>query len=443
MQPERRELVLEPGSTLGGYAIERLLGSGGMGVVVSARRLADDERVALKVPSGRHGIDPSTTRRLLREAESVKRLKNRHTARLLDVELVDEVPVLVLELLEGRDLAALLREDGRQPARRACAFVLQACEAVREAHQLGIVHRDLKPSNLFVLDSRDHRDPADTPMVKVLDFGLSKAFGTAADLGDDSTLTGSEAVVGSPRYMAPEVVRDAAVVDPRCDVWSLGVVLYELIAGEPPFSAATVAGVLARIVADPFEPLSRRGIEVPEELEALIARALEKDPERRFPSMGELMDALRPHAERSDTLGGAVGTVAAEPESPSRSGRAWLATLIAAAIGASFVAYRATRVDSDRDRPAAAQPSQKVETHVAPARAAVAERADSPPASDPDPLPSKPAASAPEAAPAARRAVAPRAKAAATTPERPRNPPPARSVFRPNGKVPLTIQTRK
>ncbi|HEV7557208.1 MAG TPA: serine/threonine-protein kinase, partial [Kofleriaceae bacterium] len=211
----------------GKYRIDRILGRGGMGIVASAAHVHLHNKVALKFLEPSFVADAKVVERFVREARAVAGLRGEHVCRVTDVGALDNgTPFIVMELLEGTDLARLLK-TGPVPVQRACSYVLQACVGVAEAHALDIVHRDLKPANLFLT----HR-PDGTPLVKVLDFGIAKAPTTN---GDDFSLTQTAGVLGSPGYMSPEQLRSSHDVDRRTDIWSLGVILYELVSGHPPF----------------------------------------------------------------------------------------------------------------------------------------------------------------------------------------------------------------
>lgn len=270
----------------GRYRVECVLGSGGMGAVLAARHLQLDEAVALKFLHPHLAADAVSVERFFREARAASRIKSEHVVRVHDVGTTEAgLPYLAMELLEGTDLGDLVAR-GPLPVPLAVDCVLQAAEALVEAHAEGIVHRDIKPSNLWLTQRRDG-----APLVKVLDFGISKLV----SVDGDAKLTDTRAVFGSPAYMSPEQIRSAKRVDHGTDVWALGVVLFELLSGRVPFDADNVTGVLAAITADPPQPLRAHRAELSPELERVVLSALEKDPARRA-SLRELASGLRPFA---------------------------------------------------------------------------------------------------------------------------------------------------
>src|SRR5262245_48550017 len=233
-----------PGHVLAGkYRVERVLGEGGMGVVVAARHLQLDQTVALKFLLPQAIANPEALGRFLREARNAVRLKSEHVARIIDVGTLDDgAPYIVMEFLEGSDLASVLAQQRALAIPVAADFLLQACDAIAEAHSLGIIHRDLKPQNLFVTRRHDGAS-----LIKVLDFGISKS--TA---GGDFTATRTQAVMGSPAYMSPEQMRSAKLVDARTDVWALGVILYQLVLGRVPWDAETFTELCIKVSMDPL-----------------------------------------------------------------------------------------------------------------------------------------------------------------------------------------------
>jgi eukaryotic-like serine/threonine-protein kinase len=279
----------QPGERIAGkYQIERVIGTGGVGMVVAARHLILGQTVALKflLPGAAH--DKNDVRRFEREAQSAVQLKNEHVCRVYDVgELEDGSPFIVLEYLEGQDLAHVLRSSGPLPIVEAVGHLLQVCEAVAEAHSLGMVHRDLKPSNFFLTYRHDG-----LPLVKVLDFGIAKYKIELEQ--QDVSLTQTRALLGSPVYMSPEQVRSARSVDSRSDIWSLGVCLFELLTDTVPFGGETVTGVAAAVATDPVPPIARHRPDVPEGLAHVIERCLAKHPEDRYQSVADLAEALAP-----------------------------------------------------------------------------------------------------------------------------------------------------
>jgi serine/threonine-protein kinase len=192
---------------------------------------------------------------------------------------------MVMEFLQGSDLSQYLERTGPLPIEEAVEYVLQACEALAEAHSLGIIHRDLKPANLF----RTVR-PDGTPAVKLLDFGISKV--TTAD----QSMTQTSSMMGSPLYMAPEQMTSAKHVDARADVWAIGVILHELVAAHTPFGGETVPELCAKILTQPPPPLRQLRPDAPPALERVILRCLEKDREARYPNVAALAADLRPFA---------------------------------------------------------------------------------------------------------------------------------------------------
>jgi len=264
----------------GKYRVDRILGIGGMGIVVEAMHLELDQRVALKfmLPEALTSVD--TTNRFLREARAAVRLRSEHICRVIDVGRLDNgAPYIVMELLEGYDFAHLLRH-GPLPITKAVAYLLQASSGIAEAHANGIVHRDLKPGNLFLTTGGDGE-----PLVKVLDFGISKSGGSSTKTND---------VMGSPAYMAPEQMASSKRVDARADVWALGVILYQAVSGKLPFEGESLPQVCMSVMSQPAIPVSRMRPDLPPDFAAVLMRCLEKQPEDRYQSVGTFAAALAP-----------------------------------------------------------------------------------------------------------------------------------------------------
>jgi serine/threonine-protein kinase len=277
----------------GKYAIERELGSGAMGIVVAARsvrpggRVPVGTRVAVKVMLPELAKNAELVERFKREAVAALKLRSQHVTRLLDIgQLPDGPPYMVMEYLQGASLTQILAQGGPLPLPRAVSFVLQACDALAEAHAMGIVHRDLKVENLFV-----EQDGERPQRIKVLDFGLAKLTAPG-----NLKLTASRVTMGSPQYMSPEQLRSSAAVDPATDVWSLGVCFYEMLTCSMPFDASSMPMLFTKILEEKAVPIRDRRADLPLEIEAIIERCLEKDPARRWASIDELAKALRPYA---------------------------------------------------------------------------------------------------------------------------------------------------
>lgn len=273
------------GDVLGNaYRVGRRIGSGGMADVYEAEHLRLGLLCAAKVlRPGRQAWD-TAVRRFLREARQLARLKSDYVVRVLDVSDADSpIPYFIMDLLDGQDLRALFQESGPLSSGRAVKLVRDACLGVAAAHGAGIVHRDLKPENLFVTYREDGEE-----VCKLLDFGVSKS--------SENTTTSNGALVGTMRYMAPEQVENAGAVTSRADVYSLGVILYEALAGRPPHAADSVERTLFKALNEAPAPLADVRPVSPG-LEAIVLRALSRDAADRFASALELAEALRPYSD--------------------------------------------------------------------------------------------------------------------------------------------------
>lgn len=273
----------------GKYRIEKLLAEGGMGVVYLATHLQLDEKVAIKFLrtefTGPQGGELAG--RFLREARASAKIKSEHVVRVHDVGSIDTgAPYIVMEFLTGKDLDQIVSQHGFLPIPQAIDYVLQACEALAEAHHIGIVHRDLKPANLFLMHRADG-----SPCVKVLDFGISK-FKDATSNTPDMGMTKTHAVMGSPRYMSPEQMRSSRDVDARADIWAIGIILYELLAGTVPFNGESMPQICAAILEETPKKLRTLRPELTAELDAIVSKCLAKKPDDRFANVAHLARAL-------------------------------------------------------------------------------------------------------------------------------------------------------
>lgn len=285
---------IQPGEVLAGkYRLDRIIATGGMGVIVQAHHLALDETVAIKFLNPGEGLKEESLVRFEREARASFKLQGEHACRVYDVGRHDELPYMVMEYLEGQDLGYLLEDQVPHATADAVDFILQATEAVAEAHAHGIIHRDLKPENLFLA-----RRPDGRTTIKVLDFGLSKLSATGE--GRERTVTRTQQIMGTPEYMSPEQWMSARDVGPASDQWSLGVILYELLTGQQPFHEDNFARLCARVLRGDIEPIGTYRNDVPAPLEAAVMRALTKDPDRRFPHLGAFAKAIAPYGHERD-----------------------------------------------------------------------------------------------------------------------------------------------
>jgi len=403
----------------GKYRVESIVGRGGMGLVVAARQEPAGTRVAVKLLLCSSGDSHTFARRALREARAASALQSEHTTRVLDVGQLDSgLPYIVMELLQGQDFERLLAERGSLSVREVATYLVQACDAIREAHARGIVHRDLKPSNLFLTTRSDG-----TSLVKLMDFGISKVVNAAPE----TSLTTTHDSPGTPRYMSPEQLLSARQVDARTDVWALGVIAFRMLTGRHPFDGETPAAVHVAIVSTPAPKLSDVRRDVPAPIVHLVDRCLAKSCAARLQTVGEFVAALLPFAD-ADTqsryahLRDSIQSVSAlavpvagahAAGDPARSARIWRlrAPIIvgtAVVVGAAGTVFAVSRTAPIRYTQAAPHLSSS----VAPAASAP---------------PSPPARVAPEGPPPSDSSVAP--------------PPPA--VVRPSARRAKSVPSLK
>jgi serine/threonine protein kinase len=278
------------GATLAGrYRVEARVGSGAMGAVYRAEQAGLGRRVALKIVNRDRHVGGDTVQRFRREAKALSALHHPNTVRVFDFGSTDEgLLFLAMELLEGEPLTDSIMREGSLPVEEAVTITQQVLRSVGEAHARGIVHRDLKPDNIFL--ARVSTEPE--PIVKVLDFGIAKAVEGDRKIDQFETLDGT--VFGTPRYMSPEQA-GGRTLDPRSDLYSVGILLYELVAGRPPFVDADAVVVMARHIREEPLPITRAAPRrpIPASLEAVVSKALAKAPERRFQTAEEFECALQ------------------------------------------------------------------------------------------------------------------------------------------------------
>jgi serine/threonine protein kinase len=316
------------------YLIGPIIGEGGMGTVCEAFHLGLDVPVAIKVIRADLRDTPEFVQRFLNEGRAAASLKGEHIARVYDVGQLDSgEPYLVMEKLDGIELETFIQESGPLGAADAANLVMEACEGLAEAHAMSLVHRDIKPANLFLARRADSK-----LVLKILDFGISKRLNRAA-VGKSLTDPGRS--LGSPWYMAPEQMRNAARVDQRADIWSLGVLLFELLTKQPPFDGEAVPEVCAKVLTEPTPSLRALAPEVDPDLEAIVMRCLEKDADLRYQTVAELMRDLAPHTSRltpssiRDGLG-SLAPIVDDSRLGRRSRSRLPAILLAAAVGGAL-----------------------------------------------------------------------------------------------------------
>ena len=300
---------------LGGrYRVIRQLGKGGMGTVYEAENTWIKRRVALKVLDRAVAADEAFVRRFMQEAETAAQLRHPNVVDVLDLgqDARTGAVFIVYELLVGRDLRKRLRAEGPLPAAEALAVIAPVMEALVLAHARGVVHRDLKPDNIFL---------AETPggvVSKLIDFGVARV---TSDEGVSLQNTHAGAAIGTPYYMSPEHWRAEEAVDARADVWSLGVVLYEVLAGERPFRGRSSGALIAKILYEAPTALAELAPDAPPALADAVMRALQKDREARHPTMQAFLDAVRAASTGAQaTSAKATSAVRCEPSAPAPSG---------------------------------------------------------------------------------------------------------------------------
>lgn len=298
------------GHTIGAYRVVRLLGRGGMGSVYECRHHRLQHPVAVKVLHPQLAGDPVAAARFLREGQAGARIRHPYVTAVFDIAEHEGIPYLVMELVQGQDLATYVRQHGPLPIAAIVDTVLGAVAGVAAAHEAGVIHRDLKPSNVRV--TVDHLG---RHIAKVLDFGISKF------IADVPELTETNQALGTTSYMAPEQVRSAADCDARSDGYSLGVILYECLTGRLAFDGASAYDRMHAVLTGPLVPPRAIRADVPEALDALILRAMHRNPDERFQTVRDLGRALAAFASYpfawQEEFAGRAGR---EPPSPAPAG---------------------------------------------------------------------------------------------------------------------------
>jgi len=306
----RGTFVLDKGTRLGKYEIERLVGVGSMGAVFEGRQRETGARCAIKVLSPALAAVPAARARFLKEARLTARVRHPHVIDVTDVGEDAGYSYLVMEMLEGVDLSSRLDGFGSLSAAETVDIMLPVCDAVAEAHACGVTHRDLKPSNIFLAIR------AGRPRPVVLDFGIAKDEDAASIWDAAGTGAARRPVFGTPYYLAPEQIADHRAAGPASDQHALGVILYECLTGQPPYRGDSVEKLFRAIAAGHPIPPSAREPDLPDGLDAVVLRALETDPTKRFDSVAELGRALRPFASQSDAAT-VPGSYQRKPSSPA------------------------------------------------------------------------------------------------------------------------------
>lgn len=268
------------GRRIGKYLVLELIGKGGLGSVYKARRVDLNTIVALKVLHPEMARDDTSLKRFFREAKSGANLSHKNIARLIDVDSVGNLYYLAMEYVDGKSLAEVLKEEGPLDVATALEIAIQVADALRHAHSRGIIHRDLKPDNILLENGI---------VPKLVDLGLSKSLDTSSS----GMITMAGIVMGTPSYMSPEQATDARLADTRSDIYSFGATLYHMLAGRPPFTGDNVLKIIRKVTTEQAPAPRSLKPEIPEEVERIILRCIEKEPEKRYQTMDEVLQDLQ------------------------------------------------------------------------------------------------------------------------------------------------------
>src|SRR5690606_25832982 len=293
----------------GAYTIEGEIGRGGMGVVYRARDERRQRRVAIKVLPPARACQQDIRERFTREAQTAAKLSHPHIVPIHDVGEGEGLVYFVMGYVDGESVGARLKRRGPLPVEEARRIMKETADALSAAHAVSVIHRDIKPDNILLEGTRGR--------VMVTDFGIAKALSSTSG----ATLTGAGVAIGTPQFMSPEQAAGEREIDGRSDLYSLGIVTYQMLTGELPFTAPTVAGILMKQITEPAPDLRHRRVEVPEDLSLAVARCLEKDPENRWPTADALRRALESRTVTGYTPTG-LGWRASRPQTAQRPGAA-------------------------------------------------------------------------------------------------------------------------
>jgi serine/threonine-protein kinase len=305
-----------PGQVVGGkWRIVAPIGRGGMGAVYEGQNISIGKKVALKFIDAEFARQPEIASRFQREAEAASLVESAHIVHIFDSGATDDgIPYIVMELLRGEDLRARIRRMGRLPQAEAAHVVAQTLRGLHRAHEAGIVHRDLKPDNIFLVDRDD--DPL---FAKIVDFGISKMTRRSGEMGS-GTLTRQGVVLGTPFYMSPEQAQALPNLDLRTDIWSVGAILYECLAGKPPHGGDTYEQIIISICTTDPPDVRSFDSSIPTSLANVVHKAMQRDRSRRFQSAKEMLDALQATGAVTAISGVTPPPLSAAVEAPA-SGR--------------------------------------------------------------------------------------------------------------------------